>query len=771
MRWSRSDLWAVVFLAALVLSLVGPALLGRASFPPGDFVDQFYAFARFAAQELAHSRLPLWNPYTFSGHPFLADIQSGVFYPPNLVMLLLAARSGGDLPLWALYAQVALHLWLAGVFTYLFARERLGDRWAALLAALAFALGGYLTSYPVLQLAVLQTDTWLPLLLWLVEKRLKIDDRRLKIEDSGLKRDVELPLSSVSGGQSSIVNRQSLIFNLQSSIFSLPLALAWAMTLLPGHPQSVMYVGYAVLAWAIYRAWAWGVGWWRGLVTVGGAALWGLGLAAVQYLPSLEYTRLSVRAAASYDRLAHGFPFRDLVGLVVPGLTSLWSPLYVGLVPLLLAGLALARRPQGDTRFWAGLGLVALLLSFGGGLFVYPLFYLLVPGFNLFQSQERAALLVSFSLAMLAGTGGIGIKEWGLERRQKAEGGGQKASVLNLQSSILNPQSLILHPSLLVALTALDLWRVAALLLVGPPLPPDLGYPAALVAPAQAAPGPQRVENEYRLPANWGVLAGVEDTWGASPLRLQRYADFYAGVPPERRRRLLNVGLVLTWHGAGPGLSEMARLPVKNPATGAAETTFLLQTSPGPRAWFVAQAERVDDAAALARLADPGFDPWRVALLAPEPPDNGKTGEGAPEGVAIGLGRPSPDGLRPAPTGLGLPSAAASAPRTLRADVPVTYRRDAPGHLAYDFDAPTDGLLVLSQVWYPGWQATVDGQPASVLRADLTLMAVPVDAGPRHIELRFDPPLVRVGLVVSAVVLVVTLAGLAVGWRAQPRGE
>ena len=91
----------------------------------------------------------------------------------------------------------------------------------------------------------------------------------------------------------------------------------------------------------------------------------------------------------------------------------------------------------------------------------------------------------------------------------------------------------------------------------------------------------------------------------------------------------------------------------------------------------------------------------------------------------------------------------------------------APGHLAVDLDAPTDGLLVLSEVWYPGWQATVDGSPAPVLRAHLTLMAVPVMTGPRHVELRFDPPLVKVGLVVSSVMLLVTLGGLGVGWRAE----
>jgi hypothetical protein len=56
-------------------------------------------------------------------------------------------------------------------------------------------------------------------------------------------------------------------------------------------------------------------------------------------------------------------------------------------------------------RFWAGLGLLALLLSFGGNLFPYPTFYMVVPGFSIFRSQECAVFLLAFALAMLAGYG------------------------------------------------------------------------------------------------------------------------------------------------------------------------------------------------------------------------------------------------------------------------------------------------------------------------------------------------------------------------------
>ena len=99
---------------------------------------------------------------------------------------------------------------------------------------------------------------------------------------------------------------------------------------------------------------------------------------------------------------------RELAGLLLAGATR-WSPLYVGVLPLLLGlgaawwTLASDGRAARRHRFWTLLAGVALALSLGGAAFVFDLFYLAVPGFALFRGQERSAFLVSFSLAMLAG--------------------------------------------------------------------------------------------------------------------------------------------------------------------------------------------------------------------------------------------------------------------------------------------------------------------------------------------------------------------------------
>ena len=144
-----------------------PVVRDRLVFAPGDFSFQFYAFARYEAARLAHGELPLWNPAIFSGHPFIADIQSAVFYPLSLLTMLLTAARGFTYH--ALELEAIVHFGLAAIFTYLLARRLTQSRIGGLIAAVAFTFGGYLTSYPPLQLAILETQIWLPLILLLLD--------------------------------------------------------------------------------------------------------------------------------------------------------------------------------------------------------------------------------------------------------------------------------------------------------------------------------------------------------------------------------------------------------------------------------------------------------------------------------------------------------------------------------------------------------------------------------------------------------------------------
>ena len=173
----RPDLPVAAFFVLLATLFYLPHLFGLRTFPDGDFTHHFLPFSLFQQRELLAGRLPLWNPYTYSGHPFLADVQAAVFYPIGNLFILLSLPFGpqwgmgaseAGVRLYFLQVEAALHVALAGFFVYLLVRELTGDRLASFLAGCTFAFSGYLTGYPPLQLAVLRTAIWLPLLLWLL---------------------------------------------------------------------------------------------------------------------------------------------------------------------------------------------------------------------------------------------------------------------------------------------------------------------------------------------------------------------------------------------------------------------------------------------------------------------------------------------------------------------------------------------------------------------------------------------------------------------------
>src|SRR5258707_3689460 len=179
---------------------------------------------------------------------------------------------------------------------------------------------------------------------------------------------------------------------------------ALGLSLAAGHPQTALFFIYVSVAFLGYRVIAQRRSW---RVFAFGAAIFALvggGLAAVQLIPGLEYTRLTARTLLSFDAMGNGFPFYDPLQVVFPGFLSLWSPLYFGIVALGLVIYAALRRVEG-ALFWLGLAAVALVLSFGHGTILYDLFYNVVPGFNLFRGQERRAYVIAAAGPILPGLG------------------------------------------------------------------------------------------------------------------------------------------------------------------------------------------------------------------------------------------------------------------------------------------------------------------------------------------------------------------------------
>jgi len=134
-RRFRSDLLCLGLLAGLCWlcywRLITPVTANQQSFVEGDFSGQFVAFAQYQAERFAQGQVPLWNPYNLGGHPFLADTQSAVFYPPRLVTIAILNATGGSDPFRmydALQKEVAAHTLIASILMYVLLRRMTNAR-------------------------------------------------------------------------------------------------------------------------------------------------------------------------------------------------------------------------------------------------------------------------------------------------------------------------------------------------------------------------------------------------------------------------------------------------------------------------------------------------------------------------------------------------------------------------------------------------------------------------------------------------------------------
>jgi hypothetical protein len=752
----RTYLYDILLLLALCLIFfwraLTPSLADRLSFVPGDFYDQFVAFARYEATRLHAGQLPLWNPYTFAGHPFLADVQAAIFYPLSLLTML--ATSGlSALPSRALELEALLHFPLAALFTYLLARRLTNSRSGGLVAAGVYTFSGYLTSYPPLQLAILEVQAWLPLIL------LTLD----------------LAASAVATGAS----RRALGWTLAAG-------LALGLSTLAGHPQSSLLVLYGTVCFALFRlfvpklAGLHAVSPWRRLGLIGLFVAVGLGIAAAQLLPSLEFMRLSTRSAGSFDEMGIGFTPYDLIQVVLPAVGVPFPALYVGILPLGLAAAAIVRYLSAaypDTRparqrlatlqvaFWTALGGLALLLSFGKHLPVYQVFYLLAPGWRLFRHQERAIVWAVLAVALLAGFGAA----WLVRLRKNT---GRQATQLQLEGEARLQRVLVqvLSAAALVALAAALLYLIvyqagseqiwgfttatlflAAMLALSAlavrsgrasvvlavivldlftvtpgnhrgPLVADPFPPLALLQIPLADPEPFRMANQGVLPANYGVAYGLEEIDGASPLRLARWQTAVERLPQERLWALLNVRYVLS-------RSDTLETPVERVADGAGldgQPAYLHRLAqPSARAWLAGEVlVEPDDDQLWQRLAGDSFDPARQVLLPALP-----AGWSGPAAASDGGGS-------------------------------VVWLERLPERLALEVASPQPAILVLSELSYPGWRVTVDGAAAPLLEANGLLRAVALEAGTHQVELAYQPASVSAGLALSVATLLAVVVGL-----------
>jgi len=697
----------------------------------------------------------LWTQGMFSGYPIAADPQALTWYPVLHLFRLLGLDWNGFL--------ISGYV-VASTTCFLLVRRLTGSNLAGVFSGFVYGFSGVMLGH-IGHFNLIHAAAWLPLTIY-----------GLQLTREGLYRPGALVLAFGFA-------LMWLAGQPQVAVYTAYLAAALiAGGLFIDRPSRDVVV--ARLTWSAF-----------GLIV-------GLGLAAVSILPMVELSEVSRRSQASWELyISKALAPWQLLPLALPFMFGgFWSAgsmpvpyfglggpaettAYVGLLPLALALAApfVLSTHRRDARLWALLTVIAVLLCLGAATPLGTLFFY-APGYASFRVPARHLFLVSFCLAVISG---LAFAE--LTRRREGWGRIAGAVVGTLALAVLafgvfawrtpDVRSLVTSSSVYaswalrwplmlaaaLAACALMAWGLArssvtllvfALLLIGLQVfdltmlhsrMPGQRFEYADIVREEAVLHPRMValrdelrrtgervlapdgsRNPFLLPnltRPWDVPAAS----GKGPLGIERYVDVLGmGGPgdvypdtlsaPHRGLDLFSIRYVLVPQGTPLAddlhqdrgrwsAIEDLQYYENDPDT---RYTLFRNARALPRAWCVPAIARVTPAEALAAIrvghlpdGRGEFDPVRVALVEFDTLGDWQGGSGA-----------------------------AAAPDVLT-QVDRQYRYLVGG------DAPC--LLVLSEVYYPWWRASVDDQDVEIARVNHTMIGVPVPPGSHVVRLRIEP--------------------------------
>lgn len=802
--WRRASPIVVLALLPLV-AFAGPASLARAFFYY-DVQCYFYPYHVMAASMIRSGTLPLWNPYTMSGIPLLGDGQTALLYPPNWLFLVM--------PGWAaLTYDTLLQFSLAGVGAYLFGRGLRLRTLPSFVGAIAYMFSGFMTARAI-HLSILSGAALLPWVLAAVDRLASGGGRRWLVAAAGA-----IALQACCGHPQVpcyTVLAVALLGGVRAAerwrggerapaVARVGLAIAGAYAL------GLALAGLQLVPWGELISFS---------PRAAGASyefVTGHSMQARHWLLLLFPYAYGSLGAELYGKLPGG------------GDVELWEHSgYAGILPLGLAAIALAdlvasfaRSPaKGDAGastppralppalYPAALLVLGALIAaaartpFGRLLYATPLIGKL-------RDVERALSLVDFAIAVLAMIG----CERLLAFRRTSDGGsrvpllagvavalapavflaavaagalGAPASArLDLQhANALVPLALalasaallgafLLRPAgrvargALVALVAIDMTSYAAAFhpTIAPAeltrRPDVLDAFAGASEPFRKAtilpPKPLELATlEEVLAISWGMPWGIEDVEGFNSLQPRRYLDYLYSPSMEdvsygllrdpkllnARSRILdslNVRYFLfprEMHVELPA-SEGSRLRL---AYGNDRVDVVENLRAFPRAYFVDEVRAVPDRAAV--------------LAAVEPVQRGEPPRATVDTRHVAL--------------LETDHAPALAPVDPASPAEVAWDRALPDRLELTTRTDAPRLLVLSEMFFPGWRATVDGVETEIFRANYLFRGIVVPPGRHAISFVYRPASVVVGAALSAVA---SLVAVALARRPRRRGQ
>lgn len=697
--WLKPHIWYLIAFAVVFFVFWSVALLDPAVSPVFDMLDFHYPHLKFVADALHHGVIPFWNPYLYSGYPLLAESQVGTFYPLNWILFIFGVT--GKSMMWLMFG----HSLLAAIGAYALAFRLTRDRLAAWVCGFLYAFSGWFIGHTE-HFGMFEAASWLPLIL-------------LGVILLGERRNWARWLPAT--------------------------AIMLAVQLLTGHLQTSLFTfSTAVVVACMVAATAWRKQGWRSASRYLGvsalAALFSLGITAIQLVPTVQLLQLSSRntlaisetQAGSFEPQAwRGFIVANAHGVVtqnpyrVPGDISQYY-LYLGAatVGLVLLGVISRRR---YVWLWLVVGAIAVAYSLGRHSSFHLLVTTWIPIFNHVRDSNRALIVAMLALDVLAAYGITSLRRGRSWRTfaamivplllitiayvtYRTELGSIASQYPELVRDIkysfywsagfafiafiavfLRGRFVRVAPWLLVASLTIDVGVMATFpnhdFFYRGPLGPD--RPFAQILSAALEPG-ARFDEERLIATNQLENFNVSTTWGYGQLIPLGYAQYYyETLTHPRLLDALNVRLNYS------------------PVDGSLRTRKIKTNL----AFFPAEVKAVQSGESLPTLRT--IDPLHTAIV-------DSTTASDRRWLDPGKGSVQVEHY------------------DLRGTDLTVNARDA-------------GLLVIGQTFYPGIEARIDGTRVGSVLVDVGLTGVYVPTGTHHVSLTYRPtPYAEGGLITLA---------------------
>ncbi len=717
-----------------------------------DFAEFVYPLQSFAARESASGATPFWNPYSFVGMPFLADLQTGFFYPLNRLLTLFVGPNG-NLPVGALQFITIIHFMIAQTSMYLLLRYFKKSVFASIIAALSYSFSFMFVCH-VFHPMIVYHLSWFPLVVMFFYKGMQ---------------------------QSSI----------KSSIYA---GLILGMSMLSGHPQTTLY---EVLFLGLLFAWEFIsdlIKSDRNTKKIINSIVAGIipvviayGMFQIQFKPAQELADLSARSDMSLEKSAEGsLQYSQVLNSIVPNFFGNVLPdgksdvtfflkmngpdgkettapyfyywdtaYYFGLVALILGliGFTAIRRNR-QLAFYLFISVFGLLFALGDNSFLLGIFHNL-PFFNVLRIPARIMFFAVFGFSFAAAYGFDLIKENSKDKKyllkillpiaiplvlsllgaigilqimagvpseyaDKVAPFATTAFIITLIAGIvifLYYRGLInniIAGSILAIITFIDLFSAGADFNVS-----KIDYSQEYALPSENLDvfRPKYPNDIFRvnmrmyspsymaMKRNQGMVSQIMLLEGYNPLLLKR------AVPPLKEKddihNLFNVKYEIA-------LDTLRAAPY-----------FAERKERLPRAWMVFDAKVLSPESVQSYMKSNKFD-YRHSVILEENVDFKSNGIDS----------------------------------SLQSEVKcIEYTNNS---MKYEINAPKAGFVVFSEIFYPAWKAKIDGNQTKILAANYCFRAVQVSAGKHTIEMYYDSDTYSSGKLISLITLVLSAATIVV---------